>query len=126
MPRMPGPADEKHACRHQCDTRPADRGDPLAKHQMTQQRAHDEAGRDHRQDVAEITGIAHGQLDREDEAGGGLGQDTRLAPKRGGAVALPLAKRGKGLAQVVLPQLALPVGESMYVNDRLVKQDVRK
>ena len=34
-----------------------------------------------------------------------------------------LASKAKGLAQVVLPQPAIPVGESMFIPDRLVKQE---
>ena len=33
-----------------------------------------------------------------------------------------LANKSQGLAQVVLPQPAIPVGESMFIPERLVKQ----
>ena len=51
---------------------------------------------DQRQDVADITGIAHGQLRGEHEARGGLGDNSRFAAKLGRAVALAFADRGNG------------------------------
>jgi len=40
-----------------------------------------------------------------------------------GWLRVSLASKAKGLAQVVLPQPAIPVGESMFIPDRLVKQE---
>ncbi len=51
---------------------------------------------DQGQDVADITGIAHGQPGRKHKAGGGLGEKTGLAAKLGGAVTLAFADRGNG------------------------------
>ena len=47
-------------------------------------------------DIAGITGIPHRQPRRKHEAGGGLGDNPRLAAKLGGAVALAFADRGNG------------------------------
>lgn len=46
--------------------------------------------------IAGITGIAHGGVESKDKAGGGLREDTGLAPKLGGAIALAFDARGNG------------------------------
>ena len=46
--------------------------------------------------ITGITGMAHGQLQRKDEARRWLGDNPRFAAELGGAVAFALADRGNG------------------------------
>ena len=46
--------------------------------------------------IARITGVAHGQMQSKDEAGGWLSNNPGLAAKLGGAVALAFANGGNG------------------------------